>query len=395
MKNTKCSILWWHWVIGIDLFLLFITTLYPYLPHFHGDRILVYPFNLAHENNIGVWWSGVTLFAAALLAYEICCNSEDHIKKAWLCLAILFLGLSKDEICSIHERIDGFRNLLPYAICAITILTYSLVILFKHDKTKKTALYILIAFLLFGSVAFQEFLEHLFTWPEWAAGIRVGVEEGTELAGIFLLFLGISLQRDTLLQNNLSVIIPNVSRMKYIFIFLSLELVIHSLTTFIFPEFFDIFQEGYGNPLTWFPMAVFFILFSASFWRSRNSKVPNPKIWILLSVLLLLFSAGVIYNPIKLIIKLRYMIPDNLQTVILHTSMLTVMFFFRWKLSHIISAKEVLIYFSLAIALSLEFLVKDYFVQSFLFGAFVYIIGTCFLSTSEKFAPLKMAEIQK
>jgi hypothetical protein len=43
------------------------------------------------------------------------------------------------------------------------------------------------AFILFGSVAFQEHLEHTVIWPWWAQGIRVGIEEGTELFGVFLL----------------------------------------------------------------------------------------------------------------------------------------------------------------------------------------------------------------
>jgi hypothetical protein len=36
-------------------------------------------------------------------------------------------------------------------------------------------------------VAFQEYLEPKLHWPWWAGGLRVGVEEGTELVGVFLL----------------------------------------------------------------------------------------------------------------------------------------------------------------------------------------------------------------
>jgi hypothetical protein len=389
MKNIKHSIVWWYWIIGIDLFLLFITTLYPYLPHFHGDRILIYPFNLANENNLAVWWSGVCLFATALLTYEICCNSEDHLKKAWLCLTILLLGLSKDEISSIHERIDGFRNLLPYAICAVALLAYSLTKLFKHANTRKSAIYIFIAFLIFGSVAFQEFLEHLIRWPEWATGIRVGVEEGSELAGVFLLFLGISFQKDSSLKNNMKAIIPNISRMKYVSAFLLLEFIIHSLASFLFPKFFDIYQKKLGNPLTWFPMAVFFILFSASFWRTINPKGTYLKTWSLFSVLFLLFSAGAMYNPIKLIFKLCYIIPVNLQTFLFHASMLATIIFFRWRLSSIVSLKNSIFFVFLMATICLEFFLKDYSWQSFLFGTFVYTIAIFFMFTTEKFAPLK------
>jgi hypothetical protein len=40
-------------------------------------------------------------------------------------------------------------------------------------------------FIIFGSVAFQEYLEFTLKWPWWGQGRRVGIEEGTELLGFF------------------------------------------------------------------------------------------------------------------------------------------------------------------------------------------------------------------
>ncbi|RJP83247.1 MAG: hypothetical protein C4522_01235 [Desulfobacteraceae bacterium] len=392
MKNS--SIPWWRWIIGIDFFLICQTVLYHYLPHFRGHRILLYPFNLGHENNLAAWWSGVCLFAAALLAYEICCHSEVHLKKAWLCLAILLLGLSKDEICSLHERIDGFRNLLPYAICAVTMLTYSLIKLFKHPETRKSAIYIAFAFLLFGSVAFQEFLEHTVSWPDWMMGIRVGIEEGTELIGIFLLLVGISRQNFFTSINSIQAIIPNLSRMKYISAFLIIEFFIHSVAGFLFPLYFDVYRKGYGNPLLWYPMAVFFMLFSESFWFAMTSDKTKRKVWILFPALFLLFSAGSVYNPFKLIFKLRYIMPDDLQILLFHVSIIFVMIAFCWKFINTFAIKTIIFVLLFSLIIFLEYSANNISWKFFLSGCFAYTTVHFFKSIlKEKNFTLKSAPL--
>jgi hypothetical protein len=72
---------------------------------------------------------------------------------------------------------------IPLAIPALLILIFTLrgmwyLARHRHFWLTVTA---------FGSVAFQEYLEFTLEWPWWAQGLRVGIEEGTELLGVFLL----------------------------------------------------------------------------------------------------------------------------------------------------------------------------------------------------------------
>ena len=117
---------WWHFIVAINLFFIVITTANHYLPRFPQRSRIIFPFSLASEMNIAAWWSGICLFTLSFIAYEFFCTKKDGSQKAWISLSLLLLGLSFDEIGSVHERI-GFRSdLLLIGIGCITLLTYSL-----------------------------------------------------------------------------------------------------------------------------------------------------------------------------------------------------------------------------------------------------------------------------
>jgi hypothetical protein len=157
-------------------------------------------FSLAEEKNLATSWEGWCLLLIAILAFERLLHSKRAsgcAKQAWLGLAVLAAGLSFDELASIHERAPllfsswglsgSMSSKIPLALPALVILAVTLSGMWRFTDRRRFWL-TLCAFMALGSVAFQEHLEHTIVWPWWARGVRFGVEEGTELFGIYLLF---------------------------------------------------------------------------------------------------------------------------------------------------------------------------------------------------------------
>jgi hypothetical protein len=157
-----------------------------------GVQFLSFEF----EQNLATWFEGTCFFLVAVLAFER--SSGPGPAWAWRGLSVLGVGLALDELCSIHERSDllfkpiGLDDqslaLLPFAIPAGLIALVSLAGFFRGGE-KPRARQLAIAFVLLGSVVFQEKLEHHMhlTLPaEWAP-VRGVVEEGTELVGVYFL----------------------------------------------------------------------------------------------------------------------------------------------------------------------------------------------------------------
>ena len=66
-------------------------------------------FNMDGENNVPTWWSSLILIATAALCLGLWQTSKrigrPHIP--WLVIAIGFLGLSAEEVASIHEDVGS------------------------------------------------------------------------------------------------------------------------------------------------------------------------------------------------------------------------------------------------------------------------------------------------
>jgi hypothetical protein len=193
------SVLW-----SINGFFLLMTVIVGSLPdsgspNRQGMIKYLAQFTLAEEKNLATYWEGWCLLLASVLAFEQFLRSKTSVsaeKQAWLGLSALATGLSLDELGSIHERApllfsswglsSDMSSKIPLAVPALLILIFTLHRMWYHTSRRHFWL-TLSAFLLFGSVAFQEHLEHALTWPWWARGLRFGVEEGTELVAVFLL----------------------------------------------------------------------------------------------------------------------------------------------------------------------------------------------------------------
>ncbi len=306
----RASISWWQLVLGIDLFLLLATIIKKYPLYFHGRQFLVRNFNLAAERNSAVWWSMACLLALSFIAYEIFSQQEGKGKAAWLVLSIVLAGLSLDEIASLHERTGGWNaTRVIFGVLLAVLMTYPVVTLFRRDKSKSSPLLIASAFFVFACVALQEHLEHHFAFPEWSLGIRVGVEEGSELLGFFLLFWGIVPRRTGIAPDGLRAMIPNPFMMKNLGLLVLVGGLIHSLACITVPSLIDITRQG--NPLVWYPAAVFFLLFSATCWRNLDPSRGKPGIEVCMSVFFLACSIGFVYRLPKLFGSLNALVSEE------------------------------------------------------------------------------------
>jgi hypothetical protein len=184
------------------------------------------------------------VLVVALLAYEIFPTKIDGTKISWLFLSFLLFGPYCDEIGPFHERIGtpNFSDLLPSGIVFAILYMYTLIVLFQRRETRKTASFLLAGFLLYGSVGIQELLEPGLNWPYWLKGIRLGVEEGTELFATFII----------------------LNHMRYLPLIFLAGLIIHSVICLYVTRLTDMPRRG--NPAVLYPAMLYFILFCASFY---------------------------------------------------------------------------------------------------------------------------------
>jgi len=293
-KNSKGLVSWWHVVLAIDFFLILVTVTGSYWGYFPAKKFIFAPFNLATEMNFAVWWSGITLACVGLLAYELYTLADQKTKYGWLVLSILLVGLSLDEVGSLHERVGEWLKILPYGVVCSLMFIYSVYILTRNPYTKKSGLLIISAFALYGGVAGQEYVEHLVNWPEWAKGIRTGVEEGTELLATFLLLCSVVPHRN-LQRNSLRAIIPRPQLMPYLQQLLLIGLFLSFVSTFVFPGLLD-YRGTRGQPLVGYPMLLFFVLFCKCFWMSLETT-KQQWYWTSLALVFISCSATIVSNP--------------------------------------------------------------------------------------------------
>ncbi len=187
---------WLYGITAVSLLLLIVTF---FSPELSGDtRIiqLLSSFSTLGENSFGAWWSGALLLIGAIHAFDgyvLLRQTQPRAASGWALISIILLILSADEIGSIHERADRILPLgtplsrAPFAIILLAMLVYALNCLWSTKQQRTKVWPIVLAFLLFGSVAFQEFLEHRIDWTQEMDRYRGVIEEGTELLGMIIL----------------------------------------------------------------------------------------------------------------------------------------------------------------------------------------------------------------
>ena len=288
IKKTVLPARWWYYIVAPSLFIVFITTIYPHVPDSRIKWYLIQHFSLAGEMNVAVWWSGVLLVTLSLLTYELFFVKKDK-RVSWLILSIIFLGLSLDEIGSIHERVGGWSVVVPVILLGAVPFLYAVLTLLIETTTRKSAILILAGFGLFGSVAVQEYIEHIIIWQSWMVGLRVGIEEGTELLGMFFCFVAV-VSQSLHKTNDIRRLLPVPSQLKYLATILLLGLLLHVGLTIFASNFSDF--ERRGNPGVWYPLVVLFIIAVTYLWELTMRG--RDEFWLLV-VFLLISSIGTLY----------------------------------------------------------------------------------------------------
>ncbi|MCG8691068.1 MAG: hypothetical protein MI806_07645 [Minwuiales bacterium] len=275
------------------------TVLNFYLPAFSQKWRLIYPFNLGGEQNLAVWWSGILLFMAGVLFYEFYCRAADRLRLPWLLLAILMVTLSVDEIGSFHERLGGWRNMILIGLPFGMMFLYAIVQLLSRPQTRRAAYFTLAGFLCFGSVGIQEFLEHTVVWPDWSRGLRLGMEEGTELLGSFLVLCGIMDRRgapDVAAGSapEVGAMLPDLGCLRYIPAFLLVGVLLHlGIGMFAQANFDDMVERG--NPGSWYPAVVFLLLSVAAVDKAMESPAKTRLFWQVAAAVFLMCSLGAVF----------------------------------------------------------------------------------------------------
>jgi hypothetical protein len=301
------SLSWQSVIWGVNGFFLLMTIAVAYLPGGSSpDRkgLVQYlaQFTLAEERNLATYWEGWCLLLVAVLAFERFLQgrkTETYKSQSWLGLSVLAAGLSLDELGSIHEQAPvilepwGFsgsiKSMVPLAVPALLLLIVTLRRMWFFANHRVFWL-TLSAFILFGSVAFQEHLEHTLAWPWWAEGIRVGVEEGTELVGMFLL---LSVLVSPIHHRAKSKCILELAPRGETLILLKPAVVFVTLLSFIPLAVFTVFVVGEthhrGTPAAWLPF-VLLNLSGMAAWACAQ-KLERYRIGFLaVALLALLFS---------------------------------------------------------------------------------------------------------
>jgi hypothetical protein len=158
-----------------------------------GAPQLLRSFSLRSELSIGAWWSGTLLLLASVHAadgYFWRRRSAPQVAYAWASLSFVLLCLSADEVGSMHERIGdvaGWWGLAPFGALLGGAWIFAMTALWRDPANRANAGWASFALLLLASVAGQEFLEHNTRWWGERAGLRVAVEEGTEMIALLIL----------------------------------------------------------------------------------------------------------------------------------------------------------------------------------------------------------------
>ncbi len=263
-KQLNWSFLFW----AVSLGLLIITAVNFHLPQFDNtllqidDRTegwrLLEPFNLARENNVAVWWSGIWLLTAGMLSYQQFGRGPLR-RDASMILAILMVGLSLDEIGSIHERVGSMRIQALFGAVGFVMLGYFAFQTHANPQTRRLAIHILIGFLLYLSVAFQEYLESALAWPHWFRGLRFAVEEGTELLATYVIVRALIISEHGTNQLPWHEVLPRPQRFPGLGTWLTAGAILNTVVAIaILPQFDDLITRG--NPASWFPLVVYYLL---------------------------------------------------------------------------------------------------------------------------------------
>ena len=307
-KTGRFSLQWFRLLFAVSLVFLILTVVmrlgfFPY-----SVAVYLRRFSLAFENNLGAWWSGMLLLLLSLHStdgYALHKRASPEIAKAWAIFASILAFFSLDEVGSIHERIaelsynlnlGDWAFLIPLGIVLGALLARALLTIWlAGGQNRHTAILLLLGFAMLGSVAIQEYLEHKLVFESSIAqALRLGLEEGTELAGMLVLLW--------VMRNNTAPFAPPGRRGLPTFAVLAKPWLSLLVIALIFAPFAVVLTttvpfDDLGRPCDWLA-ASFFGLAALAFVRPSlaQGRNPAPKDWVVIA-LCLLASICVIVIP--------------------------------------------------------------------------------------------------
>jgi hypothetical protein len=300
---------WWAWIALASAAFIYATGsswfswLAPTWPRAYAVLGHIRPWlDLGVENNLGVWWSGALLFLGSMLMFEVAIGAPAEARRPFAILGLLSLGLSLDEVMSIHERLSehwGWSPLVAIGLVAVGLLGWALHALALRLGRRRTTLLVLAGYLCYGSIAIQEAAEHgkLGDWGWWRSG---RLEEGSELLGSLLVLLAAVGERHRARETRLRAVIPRPDRPPRLASLLTTTLILHAVAAvFVIPRLPD--WEWRGNPATWYPAVAHGLAACATFWRAQASNQKGRRVlWAMASAIFLLASIGAVFDKVAL-----------------------------------------------------------------------------------------------
>jgi hypothetical protein len=301
---------WWAWILAVDVALAGITASgvgpLAWLYHEHAWLLALQRWlDLTAESNLATWWSAVPMVLAAALFWERSGAGPPGDRVPWAILAAFSLGLSVDEIGSVHERVGklwGWTPLLAIGAVCGGALGWALLGIGRRGGGRVVAP-MTIAYALYGSVAIQERLEHHVAWGPWA-GLRGGIEEGTELVASLLVLIVATGVRMGPPRTGRGAILPDTARLPCLTALLAAGLVASSATAvWVVPRLPDL--DFRGNPAVWYPAVVYGLLA----WAALGHPPPRRGAWPLLGIIFAVASIGQVFDLVALLPGIHLVLP--------------------------------------------------------------------------------------
>lgn len=284
---------WLFWVILADILIVLVTITDYHLPK--GEFVVGYgtllsllgEVSLKNEMTFGVWWAATHLMIASIICYEVS-SEKGNTWYVWVFLCVIFLGLSFDEMASIHERFLNSWSIIA-SIFTIGVLPFLYVTFKLYRKGKwRTVVLVFLGMGLMASAAPLEYLEHHLNWST-LAGIRLGIEEGAEVFGALICLVAtVRERRGAYCANSLSRVVPNPVYMNHLSLYVIVFFFIHIVVSLFTASFIDVSSRG--NPAVYFPSFMFLVISSACFWKYHYIKNKSSKVWLYLSLIYFVLS---------------------------------------------------------------------------------------------------------
>lgn len=376
---------WPSWVFAINLFLILVTAILPYMRSSSLKWSVFNRLNLANEMNLAVWWSASLILLVAIIAYELSKWDVDS-RSAWVILAILFCLLSLDEIGSIHERVGNLALGQPAyiltAVLAGSALSVASWILWKKKSDRSGLVLLLTGIALLVSAVPNEYLEHHVSWPNYLQGPRSAFEEGLEISGALVCLIGIARYRTVdqlrrMRPESLSAIGLPTSTKKILWA----GFVLHIEIAWISTHSIEIAHRG--NPAIWYFMAIFYFLAFTYFLKAREKQPSTNFTHLLTSGNFLALSAGSVYSIYQTSTSIFDQLGPLANPNILLGFQLLIALVVYFLLMRGFSWKGLFPFFTVALALGASLYLNNQFVTYVASGYFALITASLFLQSAK------------